>query len=40
MTIDAIILAPLTILFMVGVCWVIGKTHRFEQEVAWSRRKE
>jgi hypothetical protein len=40
MTIDAIILAPLTIFFVVGVCWVIGKAYHFEQEVAWSRRKE
>jgi hypothetical protein len=40
MTIDAIILAPLTFFFMVGFCWIIGKAHRFEQEVAWSRRKD
>jgi len=40
MTIDAMILAPLTFFFVVGVCWIIGKIHRFEQEVAWSRRKE
>lgn len=40
MAIDAIIFAALTLLFMVGVCWIIGKIHPFEQEVAWSRRKE
>jgi heme/copper-type cytochrome/quinol oxidase subunit 4 len=39
MAIDAIIFAALTVLCMVGVCWIIGKIHPFEQ-VAWSRRKE
>lgn len=40
MTIDALIFAPLTFFFMIGVFWVIGKAYRFEQEIAWSRRKE
>jgi hypothetical protein len=40
MAIDAIIFAALTMLCMVGVCWIIGKIYPFEQEVAWSRRKE
>jgi len=40
MEIDAMIFAVLTVLCMVGVCWIIGKIHPFEQEVAWSRRKE
>ena len=40
MAIDAIIFAALTMLCMVGVCWIIGKIHPFEHEVAWNHRKE
>jgi len=40
MTIDALFFASLTVLFFVEVLWGIRKAHSFEQEVAWSQRKE
>jgi hypothetical protein len=40
MVIDAIPVALFTMLFLIGVCWGIGKIHCFEQEVSWSRRRE
>jgi hypothetical protein len=40
MAIEALFFASLTVLFFVGVLWGIGKAHSFEQEVAWSQRKE
>lgn len=40
MVIDATLAALFTMFFLIGVCWVIGKIHRFEQEVSWSRRRE
>jgi len=40
MTIDALFFASLDVLFFVEVLWGIGKAHSFEQEVAWSQRKE
>jgi len=40
MVIDALFFASLTLLFFVGFLWGIGKVHSFEQEIAWSQRKE
>ena len=40
MVIDAIIFALFTMFFVIGVCWIIGKLHRFEHEVTWSLRRE
>jgi len=40
MVIDAIVFALLTMLFVIGICWIIGKIHHFEQEVTWSLRRE
>jgi hypothetical protein len=40
MVIDAILVALFTMFFLIGSCWVIGKMHRFEQEVSWSGRRE
>jgi len=40
MTIDALVFASLSVLFFFGALWGIGKAHSFEQEAAWSQRKE
>jgi hypothetical protein len=40
MVIDAIIFALFTMFLVIGFFWIIGKIHRFEQKVAWSRRRE
>jgi hypothetical protein len=40
MVIDAILAALFTMFFLIGSCWVIGKIHRFEQKVSWSRRRD
>ena len=40
MVIDAVFFGSLTVLFFFGVLWGIRKAHSFEQEVAWSQRKE
>lgn len=40
MVIDAMIMAPLTVLAVIGILWAIGKIHRFKSKVAWSLRKE
>ncbi len=40
MVIDAIVFAHFAMLFAFAFCWGLGRIHRFEQEIAWSRRKE
>jgi len=40
MVIDAIVFAFFTISLVIGVLWIVGKLHRFEEEVTWSRRRE